>query len=71
MRILLRWRSIKPAVNIIGQLVIRVTEFEELMLLSRVTSQYLWPYVEDVTRFDFEVDEKDEDSFEKNFGFAR
>ena len=41
------------------------------MFLSRVTSQYLWPYVEDVTRFDFEVDEKDEDSFERNFGFAR
>ena len=41
------------------------------MFLSRVTSHYLWPYVEDVTRFDFEVDEKDEDSFGRNFGFAR
>ena len=71
MRVLLRWQSIKPAVNIIGELVIKVIEFWELMFLSRVTSQYLWPYVEDVTRFDFEVDEKDEDSFERNFGFAR
>ncbi|KAF2015771.1 stress responsive A/B barrel domain-containing protein [Aaosphaeria arxii CBS 175.79] len=26
----------------------------------RVTSEYLWPYKEDVTRFDFEVDEEDE-----------
>ena len=56
--------------NIIGELTMRFIEFEELMLLSRVTSQYLWPYVEDVTRFDFEVDEKDEDSFESSFGFA-
>jgi uncharacterized membrane protein YccF (DUF307 family) len=37
----------------------------------RVTSQYLWPYAEDVTRFDFEVDEKDEDSFETSFGLVR
>jgi hypothetical protein len=71
MRILLRWQSIKLAVSIIGELVMRVFEFEELMLLSRVTSQYLWPYVEDVTRFDFEVDEKDEDSFERSFGLSR
>lgn len=71
MKVLLRWQSIKLAVNIIGQLRIRVIEFEELIWLSRVTSQYLWPYVEDVTRFDFEVDEKDEDSFERNFGFSR
>ncbi|OAK94904.1 stress responsive A/B barrel domain-containing protein [Phaeosphaeriaceae sp. SRC1lsM3a] len=26
----------------------------------RVTSEYLWPYKEDITRFDFEVDEGDE-----------
>ncbi|OAL47007.1 stress responsive A/B barrel domain-containing protein [Pyrenochaeta sp. DS3sAY3a] len=26
----------------------------------RVTSEYLWPYKQDVTRFDFEVDEGDE-----------
>jgi len=71
MRILLRWQSIRPAVNIIGELIMRDIEFEELILFCRVTSQYLWPYVEDVTRFDFEVDEKDEDSFEKSFGFSR
>lgn len=29
-------------------------------LLCRVTSTYLWPFKEDVTRFDFEVDEEDE-----------
>lgn len=28
--------------------------------MSRVTSQYLWPFKEDVMRFDFEVDEEDE-----------
>ncbi|KAF5244213.1 hypothetical protein FANTH_7825 [Fusarium anthophilum] len=33
----------------------------------RVTSQYLWPFAEDVTRFDFEVAEEDEDTFEKSF----
>lgn len=26
----------------------------------RVTNQYLWPYKDDVTRFDFEVPEEDE-----------
>ncbi|KAL2213052.1 stress responsive A/B barrel domain-containing protein [Sarocladium strictum] len=26
----------------------------------RVTSKYLWPFKEDVTRFDFEVEEEDE-----------
>lgn len=26
---------------------------------NRVTSQYLWPFKEDVTRFDFEVAEED------------
>lgn len=41
------------------------------MVCYRVTSQYLWPYAEDVTRFDFEVDEKDKDSFEKSFGLVR
>lgn len=28
--------------------------------MHRVTSQYLWPYAEDVTRYDFEVDAEDE-----------
>ena len=28
--------------------------------ILRVTSEYLWPYKEDVTRFDFEVDAEDE-----------
>jgi hypothetical protein len=36
-----------------------------------VTSQYLWPFAEDVTRFDFEVDAEDEDMFEKRFGFSQ
>lgn len=27
--------------------------------LDRVTSTYLWPYKEDVTRFDFEIPEED------------
>ncbi|CAN9115137.1 stress responsive A/B barrel domain-containing protein [Alternaria alternata] len=27
---------------------------------KRVTSEYLWPYKEDITRFDFEVAEDDE-----------
>ncbi|KAF4456061.1 stress responsive a b barrel protein [Fusarium austroafricanum] len=36
----------------------------------RVTSQYLWPFAEDVTRFDFEVAEEDEDAFEKSFGLS-
>lgn len=37
---------------------------------SRVTSQYLWPFAEDVTRFDFEVEEEDEDTFEKSFNLS-
>ncbi|KAF4466696.1 stress responsive A B Barrel domain-containing [Fusarium albosuccineum] len=37
----------------------------------RVTSQYLWPYAEDVTRFDFEVAEEDEENLENNFGFSQ
>jgi hypothetical protein len=37
---------------------------------SRVTSQYLWPFAEDVTRFDFEVAEEDEDTFEKSFNLS-
>jgi hypothetical protein len=36
----------------------------------RVTSQYLWPFAEDVTRFDFEVAEEDEDTFEKSFNLS-
>jgi hypothetical protein len=31
-----------------------------LMLFTTVTGEYLWPYKEDVMRFDFEVDEEDE-----------
>ncbi|KAJ4004105.1 hypothetical protein NW752_010817 [Fusarium irregulare] len=48
-----------------------LAEYQASSEHHRVTSQYLWPYVEDVTRFDFEVDEKDEDSFERDFGFAK
>lgn len=32
--------------------------------MKRVTSTYLWPFKEDVTRFDFEVDEEDEHMWE-------
>ena len=32
---------------------------------TRVTSEYLWPFAEDVTRFDFEVDREGEDMVEK------
>ncbi|RSL57481.1 hypothetical protein CEP54_008235 [Fusarium duplospermum] len=39
--------------------------------LAEVTSQYLWPFAEDVTRFDFEVDGEDKDMFEKRFGFSQ
>lgn len=38
---------------------------------DRVTNQFLWPFVEDVTRFDFEVDAEDESTFEKSFGFSQ
>ncbi|EKJ78284.1 hypothetical protein NXS19_011406 [Fusarium pseudograminearum] len=48
-----------------------LAEYQASSEHHRVTSQYLWPYAEDVTRFDFEVDEKDEDSFEKSFGLVR
>ncbi|RGP78231.1 high-affinity nickel-transporter [Fusarium longipes] len=45
-----------------------LAEYQASSEHHRVTSQYLWPYAEDVTRFDFEVDEKDEDSFQRSFG---
>ncbi|KAG8665417.1 hypothetical protein FPOAC2_10488 [Fusarium poae] len=48
-----------------------LAEYQASSEHHRVTSQYLWPYVEDVTRFDFEVDEKDEDSFETSFGLVK
>ena len=34
--------------------------WQEKLINNSVTSQYLWPYKEDVTRFDFEVAEEDE-----------
>lgn len=36
-----------------------------LMDYIRVTSEYLWPFAEDVTRFDFEVEQEDESILDK------
>ncbi|TXC09059.1 hypothetical protein FocTR4_00005882 [Fusarium oxysporum f. sp. cubense] len=48
----------------------RLVVGEQKLMSSRVTSQYLWPFAEDVTRFDFEVAEEDEDTFEKSFNLS-
>ncbi|WAO88802.1 Stress-response A/B barrel domain-containing protein [Fusarium falciforme] len=48
-----------------------LAEYQASSEHHRVTSQYLWPFAEDVTRFDFEVDAEDEDMFEKTFGFSQ
>ncbi|RMJ03256.1 hypothetical protein CDV36_015216 [Fusarium kuroshium] len=48
-----------------------LAEYQASSEHHRVTSQYLWPFAEDVTRFDFEVDAEDEDMFEKRFGFSQ
>ncbi|KAF7551186.1 hypothetical protein G7Z17_g5217 [Cylindrodendrum hubeiense] len=37
-----------------------LAEYQASSEHHRVTSQYLWPYAEDVTRYDFEVNEEDE-----------
>ena len=36
------------------------SEIYSKLTICRITSQYLWPYKDDVTRFDFEVDAEDE-----------
>ncbi len=38
----------------------QVAEILSNLFFCRVTSTYLWPFKEDVTRFDFEVDKDDE-----------
>ncbi|KAM5351045.1 hypothetical protein ACJ41O_003768 [Fusarium nematophilum] len=43
----------------------------EYQASSEHHSQYLWPYAEDVTRFDFEVDEEDESTFAMSFGLKQ
>ncbi|KAI5465331.1 stress responsive A/B barrel domain-containing protein [Mariannaea sp. PMI_226] len=37
-----------------------LAEYQASSEHHRVTSQYLWPFAEDVTRYDFEVDAEDE-----------
>ena len=55
------WRSIKRVRNMRSKL--RLQNLTWIMLIGdwgRVVSTYLYPYKEDVMRFDFEVDEEDE-----------
>ncbi|KAK7427196.1 hypothetical protein QQZ08_006309 [Neonectria magnoliae] len=37
-----------------------LAEYQASSEHHRVTSQYLWPFAEDVTRYDFEVNQEDE-----------
>lgn len=37
-----------------------LVEYQASSEHHRVTSQYLWPFAEDVTRYDFEVNQEDE-----------
>ncbi|KAM0546421.1 hypothetical protein ACHAPJ_010888 [Fusarium lateritium] len=43
----------------------------EYQASSEHHSQYLWPFAEDVTRFDFEVAEEDEETFATSFGLSQ
>lgn len=56
------WKSTKLAVNTTGRLTKGHFRHWQYFLTDfcRVTSTYLWPFKEDVTRFDFEVDKEDE-----------
>jgi hypothetical protein len=53
------WLNIRRAQSTTGKMNDSMTR-QATNSIHRVTTEYLWPYKEDVMRFDFEVDQEDE-----------